>query len=207
MAVRISSFLPRRLQRAAQKILRRHAARGPVGRRQLQLSPEGDRDRRHAGCDIVPAEAAADGAPVADLPVADPPRRVAERPQGTAEPLVAGDLHIAGHRPDADPAPADLDAGKPGNRLQVDQAARAHQPRLDRLHEALAAGDEHRVPFLIAAEGGERVGDRRRPHILVDGRWIHAGCSPRVAARRWRCVIARPSLGSIIGVGAAAVHG
>ena len=119
--------------------------------------------------------------PVADLAVADPSRSVAERPAGAAQALVAGDLRIAGHRPDANPVPADIDAGEPGDRLQVDQAARAHQPRLHRLHEALAAGDEHRVPLLVAAEGGERVGDRRRAHILVDGCWIHAGCSPSMA--------------------------
>ena len=73
---------------------------------------------------------------------------------------------------------ADIDAGEPVHRLKVDQAARAHEARFDGLHEALAAGDEDRVAFVVAAECGERVRDRRRPHILVDRCWIHGGCSP-----------------------------
>ena len=149
-----------------------------VGRGQLKFCVEPDCGGRHTGGDIVPAQASADGAPVANLAVADALGRVAERRMGTAESLVAGDLHVARHRPDAHPIGAHIDAGEPGNRLEVDQAARAHQPCLDGLHEALAAGDEGRIAFLIAAERGERVGDRRRPHILVDRCWIHYGCSP-----------------------------
>ena len=170
--------LPRRLQGAADEILRRHGARAAVRHRQLQLCAQPDRGGRHAGGDIVPAEAAADGAPVAHLPVSHALGCVAERSTGAGEALIPGDLRVAGHGPDAHSVRADVDAREPVHRLQVDQAARAHEARLDRLHEALAARHEDRVAFVEAAERGERVRDRRRPHILVDRCWIHGGCSP-----------------------------
>ena len=152
----------------------------------IGLGAEPDRGGRHAGGDVVPAEAPADGAPVADLAVADAFCCITERGTGAGEALVAGNLRVASHGPDAHAACADIDAGEPVHRLEVDQAARAHQARLDGLHEALAAGDEDRIAFLIAAVGGECVGDRRRPHILVDRCWIHRGCSPRSPARHYR---------------------
>ena len=52
-----------------------------------------------------------------------------------------------------------------------------------------------RSAFVVVAEGGTCVGDRHRPHILVDRCWIHCGCSPSLAGA------------PLIGARGAPVHG
>ena len=133
---------------------------------QIHGGIERERDRRHAGGDVIPAHAAADSAAIADLTIAHVRRGIDERRVGRRQALLGRELDVAGHSADLDAAvePHALDLG---DILEIHERVRLHQSRLERLHQALAAGDEGRL--------GAAVGDRRsrppgqsRSAVVVD---------------------------------------
>ena len=91
---------------------------------------------------------------------------VDQRRVGRRQALLGRELDVAGHGADPDAA-VEPHALELGDILEIHERVRLHQSRLERLHQALAAGDEER---LLAAVGDRRHGllDRGRPVIVID---------------------------------------
>ena len=130
---------------------------------------------RHLGGGIGMAEAADDGAAVADRDVRDMRHRLADERVGLVRGVAQLELAMPGHRLDDDLAVLDRDAGEAGDVLDVDEAGRAGETEVHRRDEALPAGEHHRSG--IGGEKRDRLADRLRRTVFEERR-LHPSSDP-----------------------------
>src|SRR5262245_29348047 len=166
------ALFPGRFEGRADKVFRREGAACAVPFGELETSADANCRRRHTGSDVVPAEAAADGPSVPHLAVANVAGGIHQRLISAVQTGIGRDIAIARHRADAHSAVVDGNAFQLRNALEIDQTFGPYQPRLERLHEALPAGDAAGVRTM-GGEGLQRFRQRRGRGIGFDRSWIH----------------------------------
>ena len=127
-------------------------------------------------------QAAADGAAIADL-------RMADQRQGLGEQRVAL-LHqgralgraLANHRPDGQAAIGRLDLADLVEGVDVDQVGGAGQAQVEQGHEALAAGEDLGL-VAVLAEQRQRLGHALRG-VVLERWWFHATSRRRQGTAR-----------------------
>jgi len=87
----------------------------------------------------------ADGAPVADLEVANQRRRARQERQAPGEQLRAADLCLGGTRSDPEGVAALLDAAQRLDPADVDEVVEDREPHGEHRDQALPAGDHLRA--------------------------------------------------------------
>ena len=112
-----------------------------------------------AGGRVVVGQAAADGAAVAHLAVADAAGQVRQRGDGRGEVLRRGHRGVRRHRADADLAVSDGDAFQIGQCAEVDQRFGGSQAQLDRAEQGLPPRDQLGIRTRSSAGG---ISDGRR---------------------------------------------
>ena len=153
---------------------------GPVGTRHLHRALGGQHRRRVVGGGIGVGQAAADGAGVAHLHVADDGGGLGQ--QGRAAGDGAGGLHVAvgGAGADDDVAPLGADLAQLLDPADVDQMLGRRQAQLHGRQQAVAPGEQAGVVAVLLQQahrlvegGGTMVLEARRNHLslLLSCRW------------------------------------
>src|SRR5690348_8683581 len=89
-------------------------------------------------------QAAADGAAVAYLDMADEARSVAQQRPALGDISRAFELALTSGRAEAQRAVVDFQVAQPGDAVQVDQMRRADQTKIHQRHETLPASERAR---------------------------------------------------------------
>ena len=140
--------------------------------------------RRQFGGRIGVGEAAADGAAIARLAMADMAQRLGQ------ERAVLGDFRrkfevaLAGHGADAHPAIADRDAAQFVEAAEIDEMIDDHVAEVHHRHERLPAGQN-----LGVGQARQQLGRFLEPprRVIVEGRWFHRpGRNLAKAQTKWR---------------------
>ena len=126
-------------------------------------------------------DAAADGAPVADLRVADGRGQVDDARVVVLDRGRVVDLAMGRPSPDDQVVVGLADAVEPGDVLQVDEQGRLGEPQLDERQQAVAAGQQLRLAFAVRAGSATR-----RPGSLAGRSRTDLGSSRCLPPPRWR---------------------
>ena len=130
-------------------------------------------------------QAAADGAEISHLRVADLARGLRHHRQLRAHQRGGADLVMSGHRADHHRTSGLGHAGKPGHLAQVDHVPGLCQPQLHQRDQTLRTGKHFRV-FTELLQQAQRLGHRRR-RVILERSGVHVrppsgrGAIPRCA--------------------------
>ena len=140
----------------------------------------GGAHRGQLGGRVGVRQAAADGAAVARLAMADVAQRL-DHQRAMFRDLGRGfDIALASHGADAQPLVADHDAAQFVEPVEIDQMIDDHVAKIHHRHERLPAGQHFGVGQFGQQLGGFLELSRR---VIIEGRWFHR---PGIVSRRAR---------------------
>ena len=163
----------RRRHRALEEIARGDGALA-FGRARDHLRRERRRDQADLGGGIGMGEAAADGAAVARLDMADEAQRLGQQRQVAAQRRIGQGIGLARAGPHGERSLACLDAAQLGRRVDVHQQRRPHQPHCHQRHQGLSAGDDLALAARARQQPARLVGACRAR--VVELRSLHPSC-------------------------------